>query len=83
MPGDVLVPEHGLEEAWQLELRQDEAASGRHHRRRQRAGDARRRQQLGDVGRQAERHRPIGVQLACVRHDDDDRRKTLRHNWEI
>ena len=70
MPGDVLVPEHGLEEAGQLELRQDEAARRRHHRRRQRSRHARRRQQLGDVGRQTERHRPIGVQLTCATTKD-------------
>ena len=64
VPRDVLVPEHGLEEAGKLELRQDEASRRGHHRRRQRSRHTRRRQELGNVRRQSERHRTVRIQLA-------------------
>ena len=65
MPGDVLVPEDGAEEAGELVLRLHEAAGGRDHGGRQRARHPRTRQQLRHVGRQAERHRAVCVQLTC------------------
>ena len=56
-----LLPQDGLD----LEVGVDEAACGADHAGGERAAHAHLADELVDVGRQAERHRPVRVQLAA------------------
>ena len=65
VPSDVLVPEHGAQEAGQFVLGLDEASGRGHHSRGQRTGHSSSGQELGYIWCQTEWHGTISVQLPC------------------